>query len=258
MDAGEIASLKRRYKGRLLAILVRSLPDPLVSPPPSPQPDPLRTPPPEPPPPLSKTPPPLPPPVTPPMAPHGFREGNDELWRVPAVNVLQVYGAPRSAALEAPHDAADASAQQGLLAALLPPPDPTPRPARNCGLAGRGAAHLLDAATLIAEGWEKVTPTSVFHCWLKSNILPVVMSASLTASRGEYRQGFGSVESDLDEVLALMRGTSLEREVIGGASEQDAREGLRAWFGAEDDEDAIVDTADMITLSSDDSSDANE
>jgi len=76
------------------------------------------------------------------------------------------------------------------------------------------------------------------------------MSASLTASRGEYRQGFGSVESDLDEVLALMRGTPLEREVIGGASEQDAREGLRAWFGAEDDEDAIVDTAQMITLSS--------
>jgi len=84
------------------------------------------------------------------------------------------------------------------------------------------------------------------------------MSASLTASRGEYLQGFGSVESDLDEVLALMRGTSLEREVIGGVSEQDAREGLRAWFGAEDDKDAIVDTADMITLSSDDSSDANE
>jgi len=55
-----------------------------------------------------------------------------------------------------------------------------------------------------------------------------------------------------------MRGTSLEREVIGGASEQDAREGLRAWLGAEDDEDAIVDTADMIALSSDDSSDANE
>ena len=151
-----------------------------------------------------------------------------------------------------------AEAQQGLLAALLPPTDPTPRPARNCGLAGRGAAHLLDAATLIAEEWEKVTQTSVLHCWLKSNIPPVAMSASLTASRGEYRQGFGSVESDLDEVLALMRGTSLEREVIGGASERDAREGLRAWLGAEDDEDAIVDTADMIALSSDDSSDANE
>jgi len=83
---------------------------------------------------------------------------------VPAVKLLQVYGAPRLAALEAPDDAADAAAQQGHLAALLPPPDPTPGPARNCGLAGRGAAHLLDAATLIAEEWEKVTPTSVLHC----------------------------------------------------------------------------------------------
>ena len=80
-----------------------------------------------------------------------------------------------------------AEAQQGLLAALLPPTDPTPRPARNCGLAGRGAAHLLDAATLIAEEWEKVTQTSVLHCWLKSNIPLVATSASLTASRGEYR-----------------------------------------------------------------------
>jgi len=164
MDAGVVASLRRRYKGRLLAILVRSLPVPVVSPPPSPQPDPLRTPPPEPPPPPPQTPPPLLPPATPSMVPSGFREGNDELWRVPAVNVLQVYGAPRSAALEAPDDVADAAAQQGLFAALLPPPDPTPRPARNCGLAGRGAAHLLDAATLIAEEWEKVTPTSVLHC----------------------------------------------------------------------------------------------
>ena len=37
MDAGVIAALKRRYKNRILAILVRSLPAPLVSPPPTPQ-----------------------------------------------------------------------------------------------------------------------------------------------------------------------------------------------------------------------------
>jgi len=122
MDAGVIASLMRRYKRRLLAILVRSLCVPLVSPPPCPQPNPLRTPSPEPPPLLPQTPPPLPPPATSPMAPHGFRERNDELWMVPAVSVSQVYGAPRSEALEAPDDAADAAAQQGLPAALLPPP----------------------------------------------------------------------------------------------------------------------------------------
>jgi len=84
------------------------------------------------------------------------------------------------------------------------------------------------------------------------------MSASLTASEGDFRQGSASVETDLDEVLALMRGTSLEREVIGGESEGDAREGMRAWFGAEDNGDAIMDTADMITWSSDDPSNAEE
>jgi len=44
MDAGVVASLKGRYKGRLLEILVRSLPVPLISPPASPQTDRPRTP----------------------------------------------------------------------------------------------------------------------------------------------------------------------------------------------------------------------
>jgi len=156
------------------------------------------------------------------MAPHRFRDGNEELWQAPAVNVLQVCGASRSATLEAPDDAADAAAHQGLPAALM------------------------DAATLVAKEWEKVTPNSVLHCWLKSNFLPLAMSASLTASEGEYRQMFASVEIDLDEVRAWMRGTSLEREVIGGESEGNPREGMRAWFGAEDEENAIVYTEDMI------------
>jgi len=227
MDAGVTASLKRRYKQRLLAILVRSFPVPLVPPSPPPPPASLPAPPPEPT--LAAPPtPPHPAPTTPPMTPHGLHEGNDELWRAPAGNVLQVHGAPRSAVLEAPDDAADEAAQHGLLAALVPPPDATPRPARNSELAGRSAAHLLDAATWVAEEWEKVTPTSVLHCWLTSNILPVAMSAFRTAYDGEYRQGFSSVETDLDGVLVLMRGTSLERKVIGAESEGDAREGMRA------------------------------
>jgi len=190
------------------------------------------------------------------MAAHGCREENDDIWRAPAVNVLKVYGALRSAEMEAMDEAADAAAQKGLLVALLPPLDATPLRARNSGLAGRSASHLPEAATLIAEEWEQVTATPVLHCWLKSSILPVAMSASLTASQGEYRQTLASVETYLDEVLALMRGTSLEREVLGGKSEGDAREGMRALFRAEDEIDTIVDTVDMITWSSDDRSNA--
>ena len=89
---------------------------------------------------------------------------------------------------------------------------------------------------------------------MKSTILPVAISASLAASHGEYRNDFANVEYDVDAVLALMRGTSLGRDVIGRTSEGDIREGVRAWFDAEDAEDAIVDTANMFTMSSDDSS----
>jgi len=79
------------------------------------------------------------------MAAHGFREENDDIWRAPAVNVLQVYGALRSAEMEAMDDAADAAAQKGLLAALLPPPDATPLRARNYRLLcpGKGWARRI-------------------------------------------------------------------------------------------------------------------
>jgi len=261
MDAGVIVSLKRRYKRRLLAILVRSLPVPLVPPPPLSPSSPPR--PPQPPPaPASATSPSTtvatPPPAPSPPAARGFRPENEHVWRPPDVDVLQVYGAPRSAAFDAPDDAADEAAHEGLLAALLPPPDETQRPARNCSLAGLGNPHLRDAATVIVEEWEKVTPTTILHCWVKSTILPVPMTATLVSSQGEYRHGFTSVESEVDEVIALMRGTVIGREVIGGETVSDAREGVRAWLCAEDEEDAIVDTANLITMSTDEDSSDEE
>jgi len=82
---------------------------------------------------------------------------------------------------------ADAQAQASLLAAVLPPPDKEPRPARNCGMAGRGQAHLLDAATFISEDCDKVTSESIVHCWVKSTILPVSMNASVVALHADYR-----------------------------------------------------------------------
>jgi len=196
MDACVIVSLKRRYKRRSLAILVRSLPVPLVPPaPPSPSspprppqsplaPDPATSP--------STT------VATPPAAPslpaaRGFRAEKEHVWRPPDVAVPQVYGFPRSAALDAPDVAADEAAQEGLLAALLPPLDEMPRPSRNCGLSGLGNAHLRDVATLIAEEWEKVTPTTILHYWVKSTILPVPMTTTLVSSQGEYQHGFTSV-----------------------------------------------------------------
>jgi len=170
---------------------------------------------------------PAPPPA---RASPGFWPENERLLWAPSVDDLRVHGAPRSAALEASDDAADAAAQRGLLAALLPPLNQKPLPARNCGLAGRGSAHLLDTATLIAEEWEKVTSTSIWHCWVKSTILPVAMSTSHAACHGENRNGFSNVEHEVDEVLALMRGTSLGQDVIVGTSSGDAREAVRSWL----------------------------
>ena len=86
------------------------------------------------------------------------------------------------------------------------------------------------------------------HCWVKSTILPVYMNASVVALHAEYRQGFSSVEDDVNAMLSIMRGTSLGQDVVGGETEDDAREGMRAWFAAEDEEDGIVDAADLIVF----------
>jgi len=186
MDAGVIVALMRRYKRRLLAILIHSFPVPLDPPPPPDSP-------PRPPPPLPTSPSSTAPaarPCTPPPPPLGFRAENAALWVKPTANVLQEFGASRLAGLEVTDEEADAEAHVGLLPAVLPLPDQEPRPARNCGQAGNGQAHLLDAATLISEEWDKVTSESIVHCWVKSTILHVSMNASVVALHAEYRQGF--------------------------------------------------------------------
>jgi len=42
--------------------------------------------------------------------------------------------------------------------------------------------------------------------------------------------------------------------VVGGESEHDACEGMRAWLAAEDEKEAIVDTADLIVFPPDEAS----
>jgi len=109
----------------------------------------------------------------------------------------------------------------------------------------------MDAATLICEEWEKVSRESIAHCWVKSSVLPMAMSASVVSLQAEYWKVFACVEADVDEVLSLLRGTTLAREVVGAERQYDSREGMRAWLAAEDEEDTIVDTADLMVFSPD-------
>ena len=52
----------------------------------------------------------------------------------------------------------------------------------------------------------------------------------------------------MDEVRSLFRGTSVGREMVCGESEHDEREGMRALLAADDAEEAIVDTSDLIVF----------
>lgn len=140
-----------------------------------------------------------------------------------------------------------AQLQADMVAAVLPPALSEEPPARKCGLAGWGQAHLLDAAKLIRDEWEAMTAASIEHCWVKSKILPVTISASVVSAHAEYKGGFDSVGQDVEAVLALLRSTTLGADAFSGESAGDVRNGVVPWFAAEDGEQAILDTAELLS-----------
>lgn len=93
-----------------------------------------------------------------------------------------------------------------------------------------------------------MSASSIAHCWVKSTILPAAMSASVVSEHGEYVQGFETLSSEVDQVLSMLRNATLGRESSLCEGDERAREGVSNWLDAEDTEDAILDTADMITL----------
>lgn len=123
-----------------------------------------------------------------------------------------------------------AEVQAKLLAALLPPPEVEVQPTRICGVAGRSKAHLLDAARLIDKEWEATSASSIVHCWVKSTILPPLMSALLMWAHAEYTGGFDSVGRDVNEVLAHLNNTTIGVEAVSGEIARDVREGVRLCF----------------------------
>lgn len=309
-----IASLKRRYKRRLLALVILSLPVVLFPPlPPREPPPPMPTPSSESPsaqpaPPADLSPVPPPPfrpdaqrPVTRPCLPPSCETSSTVAsvaafpaasalsqlstlegtpWALASVAGVFAEGAGRNGVAKplpvTPHErqlcswpsrppveaasaeAAETAAANGLVEALLPPVQEEARRARNCGLAGAGQAHLGDASRLIKDEWDGTTAASIANCWVKSTILPAAMSDRVTSYHGEYTQGFSSVEQDLGHVLGLMRSTSLQNGAFGGESARDVEEAVVRLFDAEDGEDAILDTADMLTMAEGEEPPSNE
>ena len=89
------------------------------------------------------------------------------------------------------------------------------------------------------------------HCWVKSSVLPMAMSASVVSLHAEYWEVFASVAANVEEVLSLLRGTTLAREVVGVERQYDSREGMRAWLATDDEEETIADTAGLMVFSPD-------
>lgn len=159
------------------------------------------------------------------------------------------FGAARVRSDEVENELTTVAMNNELYAALLPIPEVETLTLRNCGLAGGGHAHLRDAATFVKEEWDNMCASSILHCWIKSDILPVMMATNMSSELGVYTGGFNTVATDMADILSMMSSTTLRRDAFAGESVQNVEEGVRHWFTAEDEADAMLDTVDMIAVS---------
>jgi len=120
-----------------------------------------------------------------------------------------------------------------------------PRVQRGGGLDEGGQAHLLDAARIIVEEWDKISAEQLANCWLRADLLS-------TEDAGEGRRQFHKVQpvvenaqQDVSELVALMANTSMAAE-FDGITESTRASALRRWLRAEDEAAAVDETVDMV------------
>jgi len=112
------------------------------------------------------------------------------------------------------------------------------------GVRDGSQANLQDMSEIVQAKWEAMDPATISHCWVRAQILPTVMEASVTAMHGSYRHSSRSVEEDVERVLTSMQGCSLGARCFGDAGGVQRARVVETWLGLESDAEAILDTAD--------------
>lgn len=118
---------------------------------------------------------------------------------------------------------------------ITPPAQENRRSVRSTrsGLEEGGAAHLRDAAEMIVLEWGAVSPLTIAHCSIKAQNLCGPHSAELPRVQGEYHAGFRSVADHVAAALTLLRGCTLEDNVLSRACGLERRPRLKNWLEAE-------------------------
>ena len=112
------------------------------------------------------------------------------------------------------------------------------------GLGVGMAANLMDVAFMVKEGWAAITRECIVHCWAKAEVLGTIRTLSFLKEHGEYYRSFRAVADDVDEVLSMLRGTTLGDVTLGGLSTNVQRTVVEEWLDIEEQPEGMISEAD--------------
>jgi len=98
------------------------------------------------------------------------------------------------------------------------------------GLGAGNAANLMDVAVMVKEEWAAITRECIVHCRAKAEVLGTIRMHDFLKEHGEYRRSFRAVADDVDEVLSMLRSTTLGDVTLGGLSTGVQRTVVEEWL----------------------------
>jgi len=112
------------------------------------------------------------------------------------------------------------------------------------GVGAGNAANLIDEAVMVKEEWAAITRECIVHCWAKAEVLGTIRTHDFLKEHGEYRRSFRAVADDMDEVLSMLRGTTLGEVTLGGLSTGVQRTVVEEWLDVEEQPAGMISEAD--------------
>jgi len=102
----------------------------------------------------------------------------------------------------------------------------------------------MDVAVMVKKEWAAITRECIVHCSAKAEVLGTIRTHDFLKEHGEYRRSFRAVADDVDEVLSMLRGTSLGDVTLGGLSTGVQRTVVEEWLDIEEQPAGMISEAD--------------
>jgi len=102
----------------------------------------------------------------------------------------------------------------------------------------------MDLAVIIKEEWAAISGEFIALCWAKADVLGAMRTKDILLEHGENRRSFRAVADAVNEVLSIIRGTTLGDETLGGLRADAKRSVVWEWLDIEKQHEGVMSVAD--------------